>query len=123
MKGTKMFNLFQNCLKGQKLDYNDQKKINSFIFKRYISGCLDGLMYSSYVNSYDLKEDVLYEYYRTVLKKKVKYIKWIKEDKELEDILFLKKHYKVNNQVAKDYYDLLTKEQIKSLKDLYGGRK
>ena len=118
-----MFNTFKGVLEDKKLTQEGLKKINIYLFKRWASGNIDGLMCSSLINSYDLNADVLYEYYRCVLSsKKIKYIPWVKEEKELENIEFLSNHFKVSKEVARDYYDLLDEEKIQKLKDSYGGR-
>ena len=96
-----MFKVFGGCLKNVKLTTENEKKINSFIFKRYISNNIDGLMFCSYINSYELSNEALYEYFRCILApRKISYIPFTKADKKSDDIEFLKMHYKCNDRVA-----------------------
>ena len=89
-----MFKVFNGCLKNVKLTSEDEKKINSFIFKRYISNNINGLMFCSYINSYEISNEALYEYFRCILApRKIQYIPYTKADKKSEDIEFLKKYY------------------------------
>ena len=115
-----MFKVFNGCLKNIPLTAEDEKKINSYIFKRYISNNIDGLMFCSYINSYDLSNEVLYEYFRCIFKnRKITYIPYTTSDKKSDDIEFLKKHYNCNDRVANDYLAILSPEQIKELKKSY----
>ena len=115
-----MFKVFNGCLKNIPLNAEDEKKINSYIFKRYISNNIDGLMFCSYINSYDLSNEALYEYFRCIFKnRKITYIPYTTSDKKSDDIEFLKKHYNCNDRVANDYLAILSKEQIKDLKKSY----
>ena len=119
-KRSKMFKVFNGCLKNIPLTAEDEKKINSFIFKRYISNNIDGLMFCSYINSYDLSNEALYEYFRCIFKnRKITYIPYTTSDKKSDDIEFLKKHYNCNDRVANDYLAILSPEQIKELKKNY----
>ena len=118
-----MFNVFNGILKNKKLTPEDRKKINAYLFKRWVSGNIDGLMFSSFINSFDLKEEILYEYFRCLLApKKIKYIPWTKEDKDLEEIEIIASHYKISREKAREYCELLDKDQIQEIKEYYGGR-
>lgn len=115
-----MFKVFSGVLQNKKLDENDLPKINSFLFKRYISGHIDGLMFSSYINSYEIKADVLYEYYRCLLgKRNIKFIPFVKSKKNENDLEFIKFHYKCSDKVASEYLEVLSPQQIAKLKENY----
>lgn len=115
-----MFKVFSGVLNNTKLTQESEAKINNYIFKRYISGNIDGLMFTSYINAYEVPKQALYEYYRCILSpRKLKYIPYFKEKKKDEDIEFLMFHYKCNREIANEYLDLLTKEQLESLKANY----
>lgn len=115
-----MFNVFKGVLNNTQLTQENAKKINPFIFKRYISNHIDGLMFCSYINSYELSAEAYYEYFRCIFApRNVKYIPYTKADKSSDDIEFLKMHYKCNDRVANDYLELLSKEQLKALKANY----
>lgn len=115
-----MFKVFGGCLKNVKLTAENEKKINSFIFKRYISNNIDGLMFCSYINSYELSNEALYEYFRCILApRKISYIPFTKADKKSDDIEFLKMHYKCNDRVANEYMSVLSSEQLRKLKENY----
>lgn len=119
-----MFNTFKGVLNNTKLSEENKGKLNSFIFKRWISGEINGLMYSSYINDYDISPEVLYEYYKCIFKdKKVKYIPWIKDiSNSSEDLKVIQSYYKCSEEIAIQYSQVLPKKEIEKIRNKFGGK-
>ena len=114
-----MFKTFQKVLKNQKLESNEDSKINQFIFKRYISNHPDGCYLTNFINHYDLDNKTLFEYYRCLFKgRNVSYIPYTKAETE-EHLELVKTHYSCSDSVARDYLKILPHEEIQKILKQY----
>jgi hypothetical protein len=104
-----------------------KSKYDSFIINRAMSQHPDSIMYANEMNKHpELDKLLQHDFYFYVLSRKKRYGKWAKADKEDESVLnLIISHYKVNRVHAKQYLELMTDEDLKSLKNTYklGGLK
>ena len=54
-------------------------------------------------------------------KDKVVFINYLMKNEENENLEIIKRHYNYSNKKAREVIELLSDEQIQSLKDRYGG--
>ena len=121
-----------NQLLVHKKDWNDfseteQKSFNSYIINRWLSMDKEFIEIVNYFQKYSigtLEPREVYKWYCDILPKGKRFNKYIKgkksnkQDKETIDILC--KYFEVSKSEVSEYYELLTKKEIKSILLLYG---
>lgn len=125
-----MFKVFSKIIKNSKITEEDLKEIQPFIFHNYLAADRLGLQVANILNYYPLMPiSAQVDLTQAILQKSVPFIKYIKkpkEDKNLQStLIMLQRHYSCNQQVALQYYDILTGEDILDLQEYYdvGGLK
>lgn len=120
---------FVNDLSNDKryhFDSNTKSKYDAFMVNRAFSQHADLIMYVNEMNKSPWLNKLLqHDFYFHVLTPKKRYGKWAKAGNDNEEVLkLIIKHYKVNRVHAKQYLDLMSKQDIKALKLKYevGGR-
>jgi hypothetical protein len=92
---------------------------NPFMINKFLSGSMDTIIPASEMNTRPhLTKEMQYDYLQNSIRRKKRYTKWLKQEVE-EEIQLLSKHYSFSYQKAKEIHNLLSKEQIESIKSQY----
>lgn len=116
------FDAFSSLLKGKEIPLNEQQQINSYLMLRWLSGDQRTLHAANQVNLYyDIPVDVQYKMFRQMLHGKLNFIKYPKGSKvqSPENLELIQKHYNVSADKAIEMSELISKEEIKYLKEIY----
>jgi len=106
-------------------DNLDEKAYNSFMVNRGLSYFNDTVIYANEMNRYaHIDSKLQYDFLRTLVRKRKRFSKWTKEDKN-SDIDLIKEYYGYSKEKAFQVLPLLSKEQLAfiSKKLSKGGRK
>lgn len=106
-------------------DNLDEKAYNSFMVNRGLSYFNDTVIYANEMNRYaHIDSKLQYDFLRTLIRKRKRFSKWTKEDKN-SDIDLIKEYYGYSKEKAFQVLPLLSKEQLAfiSKKLSRGGRK
>ncbi len=106
-------------------DNLDEKAYNSFMINRGLSYFNDTVIYANEMNRYaHIDSKLQYDFLRTLIRKRKRFSKWTKEDKN-SDIDLIKEYYGYSKEKAFQVLPLLSKEQLTfiSKKLSKGGRK
>jgi len=106
-------------------DNLDEKAYNSFMVNRGLSYFNDTVIYANEMNRYaHIDSKLQYDFLRTLIRKRKRFSKWTKEDKN-SDINLIKEYYGYSKEKAFQVLPLLSKEQLTfiSKKLSKGGRK
>ena len=117
-----------NFTKKNLMDSEDKdwvKKYPTFIVNKILSGFQDTVMLANEVNrNHFLDKDMQFQFLLNSVRAKKRFSPFLRADK-LKDIECVKEYYGYNNEKAKSALDILTKEQIKLIKEklFKGGKK
>ena len=100
------------------------KKYPAFIVNKVLSGFSDTIMLVNEMNrNHFLDKDMQFQFLLNSIRSKKRYSPFLRASK-LKDIECVKEYYGYNNEKAKDALDILTKKQLKLIKEkLYKGGK
>ena len=100
------------------------KKYPAFIVNKVLSGFQDTIMLVNEMNrNHFLDKDMQFQFLLNSIRSKKRYSPFLRASK-IKDIECVKEYYGYNNEKAKTALDLLTKEQLKLIKEkLYKGGK
>ena len=101
-----------------------EKEYNPYIVNRIYSGHLDSVLFSNEMNKFHfLDKRMQYDFYLNSLRKKKRFAPWLKKGK-VEDLEAVKKYYGYSEEKAQQAMTILSKEQIKYIKQKLntGGR-
>jgi hypothetical protein len=98
------------------------KKYPAFIVNKVLSGFQDAIMLVNEMNrNHFLDKDMQFQFLLNSIRSKKRYSPFLRASK-IKDIECVKEYYGYNNEKAKTALDLLTKEQLKLIKEkLYKG--
>ena len=98
------------------------KKYPAFIVNKVLSGFQDTIMLVNEMNrNHFLDKDMQFQFLLNSIRSKKRYSPFLKASK-LKDIECVKEYYGYNNEKAKTALDILTKKQLKLIKEkLYKG--
>ena len=98
------------------------KKYPAFIVNKVLSGFQDTIMLVNEMNrNHFLDKDMQFQFLLNSIRSKKRFTPFLKASK-IKDIECVKEYYGYNNEKAKTALDLLTKEQLKLIKEsLYKG--
>lgn len=118
-----MFKTLTSALDPKKNPTEEEiKKIPSFIFTRWLSGSPHAISAANAINLYnDIPIENQYYMIKYAFGGKIKYIPYpknITEDK-LKKVEFIADHFKISEEKANEYMDLISKEELKSIIDMY----
>ena len=109
-----------NFTKKNLMDSEDKewvKKYPTFIVNKVLSGFQDTVMLANEVNrNHFLDKDMQFQFLLNSVRAKKRFSPFLRADK-LKDIECVKEYYGYNNEKAKSALDILTKEQIKLIKE------
>ena len=106
------------------LDEDPTEKYPAFVVNKCLSGSLDSILFVNEMNkSHYLDPKMQYDFLLNSLRKKKRFAPWLKKGK-IEDIDAVKKYYGYSNEKAQQALRILTKDQIKYIKQKLntGGR-
>jgi hypothetical protein len=87
-----------------------------FIINRCLSGHVDCVLFANEMNMHhQLDKDMQYLFYLNSLRKKKRFSPWLRKDK-VTDLECVKSYYGYSNEKALQALKILTKEQIKFIK-------
>jgi hypothetical protein len=118
-----MFKTITSALDRKKNPSEDEiEKIPSYIFCRWLSGNPHTVLAANQINLYsDIPMVNQYKMVKSVFAGKIKYIPYpknVSEDK-LKRVQFVMSHFKISEEKAKDYIELMSDEELKSIVDMY----
>ena len=121
-----MYDLFKDYLpainhtKKNLMDSDDpmwEKKYPAFMVNKVLSGFQDTIMLSNEMNrNHFLDRDMQFQFLLNSIRSKKRFTPFLKASK-IKDIECVKEYYGYNNEKAKTALDLLTKEQLKLIKE------
>ena len=95
------------------------KKYPAFIVNKVLSGFSDTIMLVNEMNrNHFLDKDMQFQFLLNSIRSKKRYSPFLRASK-IKDIECVKEYYGYNNEKAKPALDLLTKEQLKLIKEKY----
>ena len=99
-----------------------EKKYPAFIVNKMLSGFSDTIMLVNEMNrNHFLDKDMQFQFLLNSIRSKKRFTPFLKASK-IKDIECVKEYYGYSNEKAKSALDILTKEQLKLIKDsLYKG--
>ena len=106
------------------LDEDPTEKYPAFVVNKCLSGSLDSVLFSNEMNKFHfLEKRMQYDFYLNSLRKKMRFAPWLKKGK-VEDLEAVKKYYGYSEEKAQQAMTILSKEQIKYIKQKLntGGR-
>ena len=95
-----------------------------YIINRCLSGNIDSILFANEMNKYSfLDKDMQYSFYLNSVRKRKRFSPWLRKDK-VNDLECVKEYYGYSNEKAQQAMRILTKEQIKYIKQKLdtGGR-
>ena len=107
----------------------DKKSFSPFMVIRYLSMSKDFLPLVNHMQNYciqDMPHKAVYQFWCGILPKKKTYLKYISGNKRKvnKDLIgYLVDYFEISTKQALDYYDLLTKDDLKSILKEYGKSK
>ena len=113
-----------NFTKENLFEDEPEAKYPAFVVNKCLSGSIDSVLFANEMNkSHHLDLKLQYEFLLNSLRKKRRFAPWLKKDK-VEDLDAVKKYYGYSNEKAQQAMRILTKEQIKYIKQKLdtGGR-
>lgn len=92
------------------------KSYSPYVINRCLSSHIDTILYADQMNQcYDLDPDMQYAFYLNSVRKKKRYSSWIKKS-NIEDLDYVKMYYGYSTEKAIQVLSILTKDQIKFIK-------
>ena len=92
-----------------------EKQYNAYIVNRGFTNFEDTILHANEMNQrHELFPAAQFDYYRAVLRKRKRFSKWPKADKDI-NLDAIQEVYQCNRTVAKQYLKVLNKEQLKDV--------
>ena len=113
-----------NFTKENLFEDEPEAKYPAFVVNKCLSGSLDSVLFSNEMNKFHfLDKRMKYDFYLNSLRKKKRFAPWLKKGK-VEDLEAVKKYYGYSEEKAQQAMTILSKEQIKYIKQKLntGGR-
>ncbi len=105
----------------------DLKKIQSFVFCKWLAGDSRTILTANTINQYyDIPIENQYYLVKNKYAGKIRNIKYIKSEKDEANqaiISILEKHFKISTEKAKEYLTFISLDELNYLKELYAERK
>lgn len=97
-------------------DQASEKAYNAFIVNRSLSYFPDTILLANEMNSkHHLGQKPQFDFLRITVRKKKRFIKWIKPEKIL-DLELIKNHYNYSDQKAREVLHLFDSDQIEAIR-------
>ena len=115
-----------NSTKKSLLDTEDEqveKGYVPFVVNRCLSYFPDTILQSNHMNLFPhLEKKMQFDYFLHSVRPRKRFSKWLKNE-DNENLEIIKRHYNYSNKKAREVIELLSDEQVQSLKDKYGGER
>ena len=96
----------------------NEKAIQPFMINKALSMNLDTVMYADQMNRlYDLPKKLQYDYLFHSIRKRKRYGKWAKKDDQTT-LAIVAEHYKCSLPKARKMMQLMTPQQLETIKEL-----
>ena len=109
-----------NFTKKNLMDSDDllwQKKYPAFIVNKILSGFQDCIMLVNEMNrNHFVDKDMQFQFLLNSIRSKKRYSPFLRSSK-LKDLVVIKEYYGYNNDKAKTALDILTKDEVKLIKE------
>jgi len=110
-------NTKKNMMRGTENDVLAEQQYNPWFTNIALSYFPDTILHANLVNQYyELDHRPQYEFLINSIRPKKRFEKWVKATSD-EDLEFICDYYECNKIVGKQYLSLLTREQIKTMKE------
>jgi len=127
----KVFNIFYilDAISNTKEDVTDhsqfEKEYNIFMINRWLSMSASGVIPAYFADQIrDMSKQQHFYFVKQLFgESKQTYFKYAKQNKKNKDTKIIKKYYRVGEEKANDFVNILDKKQIKLLEKSFGGRK
>jgi len=94
-----------------------EKQYNAYIVNRGFTNFEDTILHANEMNQrHELFPAAQFDYYRAVLRKRKRFSKWPKADKDV-NLDAIQEVYQCNRTVSKQYLKVLNEEQLQSVHD------
>lgn len=106
-------------------DPHAMKDYSAFMVNRGLSYFPDTVMFANEMNkNSSVPNDWQFYFYLYGIPKRKRFSKWTKRDQNSEDMKIVMRHFNYSAQKASDALEILTQDQLKSLREMYqtGGR-
>ena len=123
-KDSIIFDILNNITQ-EKIDkwYMFERRYPTYMINKFLSMNERTIYYADIMNKSVLPPKLQYNFYLTVIPKGKYYFNYpkkIETDKKEDEIIeLIVKHYKINNNRAKEYLKMLDKESINNIVQLY----
>lgn len=115
----KLFDHLNNITEQKKpVSEDDLKTYDNYMINRFVSMTEHYLPFVAEVNQYELPKDLHQTFMMAILPKRKQYFKYIKRSKKDDnkfELECLMRYYQVGPREARQYYNDLTDEQLKSI--------
>lgn len=99
------------------LDEQDEKSYSPYLTNRALSYHEDSIYFTNEMNTrFDTENRLQYLFFLNILRKRKRFSSWEKPE-ENEQVDIVSKYYDVSTSKAKEYFSLLTSEQIEVLNE------
>ena len=107
----------EDLIRNSHIPEHTEKMYTPYVVNRGFTNFEDTILHANEMNMrHHLFDAAQFDYYRAVLRKRKRFSKWPKADKNT-DLDVIQEIYQCNRTVAKQYLKVLNKEQVKSLHD------
>lgn len=90
---------------------------NSYIVNRALSFSPDTILFANEMNQHhQIPVSNQFQFLSSSIRKRKRYDKWVKAEKESEDISLIKSYYNYSNEKAKQVLPLLSEENLQHIK-------
>ena len=117
------FNLMASIVDKKFFPTEDQiETMNSFVTCQFLANDPMGALVANTMNVYNkVPMTAQYRFFRNALPSNIKRITYIKKPKTnvTEDLENIMNYYNVNEKIAIEYFEIMTKEALAELKDYY----
>ena len=118
-----MFKTLTSALDPKKNPTTEEiQKIPSYIFTRWLSGSPHAIIAANAINLYsDIPIENQYYMVKYAFAGKIKYIPYPKSESvdKLKKVQFIADYFKINEEKAHEYLDLMSKEEINKIVSMY----
>lgn len=115
-----MFNIINKITKKEKLLHEEYSQVSEWILLHHLSGNAMGLQFSQVLNLFPLMPlETKIKLLESAMPK-ISYIKYPKKDSEHDKMIeLIKNHFKINTKLAKEYYTLMSVDDLELLEESY----
>ena len=107
----------EDLIRNSDIPEHTERMYTPYVVNRGFTNFEDTILHANEMNMrHHLFDAAQFDYYRAVLRKRKRFSKWPKADKNT-DLDVIQEIYQCNRTVAKQYLKVLNKEQVQSLHD------